>query len=106
MINANRAKQKKIVCTIMPSYKWNAEKNELLARTRGITFEELVLKIESGATVYETDHPHPEKYPNQKILVVDFDGYALLVPYVRDNEDYFLKTIIPSRKATKKYLGG
>ncbi len=89
----------------MPSFKWNAEKNEILARTRGVTFEEVVHKIETGARVYETEHPNPEKYPQQRILIVDFDGYAMLVPFVRDNDDYFLKTIIPSRKATKKYLG-
>ena len=87
-------------------FKWNAEKNEMLAKKRGITFEEIVERVESGAKVIETDHPNKKKYPNQKILIVDLNGYAYLVPYVRDEHEYFLKTIIPSRKATGKYLGG
>jgi len=78
----------------------------VLAGERGITFEEIVQKIESGAKVIETDHPNKKKYPDQNILIVDVDGYAYLVPCVIDKNGYFLKTIIPSRKATKKYLGG
>jgi uncharacterized DUF497 family protein len=90
----------------MKIFKWNAEKNQILARERGITFEEIVKRIEYGAKVIETDHPNNKKYPNQKILIVDVDGYAYLVPFVTNKDEYFLKTIIPSRKATKKYLGG
>ena len=90
----------------MYSFKWNAEKNELLARERGITFEEIVRRISSGAMAIEVDHPNQSKYPGQKILIVDIDGYAYLVPFVIDGKDIFLKTIIPSRKATRKYLGG
>lgn len=90
----------------MKTFQWNSEKNETLARDRGITFEEIVQKIEAGARVIETEHPNPAKYPNQKILIVDVDGYAYLVPFVVDSEGLFLKTIIPSRKATRKYLGG
>ena len=91
---------------IMNIFRWNTEKNEVLARERGITFEEIVQRIGSGAKVIETDHPNRMKYPNQKILIIDVDGYAYLVPCVVDKNEYFLKTIIPSRKATKKYLGG
>ncbi len=90
----------------MKIFRWNAEKNEVLAEERGITFEEIVQKIESGAKVIETDHPNKKKYPNQKILIVDVDGYAYLVPCVIDKNGYSLKTIIPSRKATRIYLGG
>jgi uncharacterized DUF497 family protein len=90
----------------MKIFRWNAEKNETLARERGITFEEVVQRIESGTKVIETDHRNKKKYPNQKILIVDVDGYAYLVPCVIEKNEYFLKTIIPSRKATKKYLGG
>ncbi|MDH5720715.1 MAG: DUF4258 domain-containing protein [Spirochaetia bacterium] len=86
-------------------FRWSAEKNELLSKERGITFEEIVQKIESGARVIETEHPNKKKYPNQKILIVDIGGYAYLVPCVIENNEYILKTIIPSRKATKKYLG-
>ena len=91
---------------IMGILKWNTEKNELLAQERGITFEEIVQRIASGAKVIETDHPNIKKYPNQKILIIDIDGYAYLVPCVVENNEYFLKTIIPSRKATRMYLGG
>jgi len=90
----------------MSIFKWNAEKNEILARQRGITFEEIVKRIELGAQIIETEHPNKQKYPNQKILIVEVGGYAYLVPCVVEQETYFLKTIIPSRKATKKYLGG
>ncbi|MCP4265362.1 MAG: BrnT family toxin [Candidatus Brocadiaceae bacterium] len=90
----------------MKTFKWNSEKNETLALNRGITFEEIVQKIQSEAKVIETDHPDKKKYPKQKIMIVDIEGYAYLVPYVIENNEYFLKTIIPSRKATKKYLEG
>jgi uncharacterized DUF497 family protein len=90
----------------MKIFKWNPEKNEILLRERGITFEEIVQRIELSTKVIETDHPNQKKYPNQKILIVDVDGYAYLVPCVIEQNEYFLKTIIPSRKATKKYLGG
>lgn len=89
----------------MRIFKWDAEKNEVLARERGVTFEEIVERIGSGATVVETGHPNREKYPHQRLLIVDLEGYAYVVPFVQDGDTCFLKTIIPSRKATKKYLG-
>ncbi len=58
------------------------------------------------AQVIETDHPNKKKYPNQRILIIDVEGYAYLVPCVINENECFLKTIIPSRKATKTYLGG
>jgi uncharacterized DUF497 family protein len=90
----------------MRIFKWNTEKNEVLAKERGVTFEEIVERIGSGATVVETDHPNKKKYPHQRILIVDLGGYAYVVPYVQDGDTCFLKTIIPSRKATRRYLGG
>ena len=89
----------------MDIFRWSAEKNETLVRERGISFEEVVQRIADGAKIIETDHPNQEKYPNQKILIVDVVGYAYLVRCVKDGNEYFLKTIIPSRKATRKYLG-
>ena len=71
---------------------------------RGISFEEIVLAIEADGLLDELRHPNPEKYPNQAILVVALDAYAYLVPYVEEPEYYFLKTVIPSRKATRDYL--
>ena len=90
----------------MKSFKWNAEKNENLEKERGITFEEIVETIESGAYTEEVDHPNKTKYPNQRLLIVDVAGYAYMLPFIKDGDAYFLKTIIPSRKATKRYLGG
>jgi hypothetical protein len=90
----------------MKLFKWNSSKNELLFKNRGITFEVIVQRIESGAKYIETDHPNKDKYPNQKIIIIEIDGYAYLVPCLINGDEYFLKTIIPSRKATKWYLGG
>jgi uncharacterized DUF497 family protein len=88
------------------TFKWNTEKNGWLLQKRGITFEEIVQRLEAGAKYIENDHPNKDKYPNQKILIVEIERYAYLVPCVINGDEYFLKTIIPSRKATKKYLGG
>jgi uncharacterized DUF497 family protein len=90
----------------MKAFKWNTDKNEQLLQKRGITFEEIIQKIGSGAKYIETDHPNTIKHPNQKIIVVEIEGYAYIVPCIISGNEYFLKTIIPSRKATKKYLGG
>ena len=90
----------------MKTFTWNAEKNEILLQKRGITFEEVVQKIEEGARYIENDHPNKIKYPNQKIIIIEIDEYFYLVPCVINENEYFLKTIIPSRKATKKHRGG
>lgn len=86
------------------SFRWNQEKNDLVAAERGVTFEALVVAIDSGGLLDVLAHPNPERYPNQRILVVACEGYVYLVPFVEENEHYFLKTIIPSRKATRDYL--
>ena len=89
----------------MKTYAWNPEKNELLKQNRGISFEEIVLNIHLGNEMDIYDHPNQEHYPGQKISVVLVESYAYLVPFVESNEEIFLKTIIPSRKATKHYTG-
>ena len=89
----------------MKRYSWNAEKNEQLQKTRGISFEEVVFHIEAGDEVDVFYHPNQERYPNQKVSVVIINDYAYLVPFVESEEEIFLKTIIPSRKATKQYVG-
>jgi hypothetical protein len=66
----------------------------------------MVIAIESGGLLDVLEHPRPERYPRQRIAVVDVGGYAVLVPYVEGNDHLFLKTIIPSRKATRDYIGG
>ena len=84
----------------------NEEKNQQLKAERGITFEEVVAAIASGATLDIVEHPNQERFPHQHIFIVQMRAYAWLAPFVEDDEKIFLKTIIPSRKATKKYLGG
>lgn len=88
----------------MKPFRWNHDKNELLKKERRISFEEIVLAIEADGLLDELQHPNPERYPNQSILVVALDGYVYLVPYVEEAAYYFLKTVIPSRKATRDYL--
>ncbi len=85
---------------------WNTEKNRWLGEHRGISFEEIVLHIERGNLLDLLEHPNQERYPGPRIFVVDVEGYAYLVPFVESDHEVFLKTIIPSRKATEDYLGG
>jgi hypothetical protein len=92
--------------TSMKYFDWNDDKNELLKKVRGISFEEVELAISSGDLVDRIKHHNPMKYPNQKIFLVKIGNYIYSVPYVEDNEKIFLKTIIPNSKATKKYLEG
>lgn len=89
----------------MKSYDWNREKNEILKNDRGISFEEIVFHIGNGDELDVYPHPNQERYPNQLISVVAVNNYAYLVPYVESKEGVFLKTIIPSRRATKRYIG-
>lgn len=88
----------------MKVFRWNAEKNEALKATRGLSFESVVIAIEAGGLLDILAHPNKAKYPRQRVLVVTFDSYAYLVPYVEEKDHFFLKTIIPSRKATRDYL--
>jgi hypothetical protein len=88
----------------MKPFRWNPEKNEALSVARGLSFETIVVAIESNGLLDILAHPNPAKYPGQRILVVAVDDYVFLVPYVDEQDYFFLKTIIPSRKATRDYL--
>jgi uncharacterized DUF497 family protein len=88
----------------MKPYRWNTEKNDQLKAERGISFERVVVAVEGDGLLDVLVHPNVKKYPRQKVLVVAFDGYVHLVPFVEEDEYYFLKTIIPSRKASRDYL--
>ena len=88
----------------MKNFVWNEDKNEKLKKERNISFEIILLQIEAGKILDILEHPNSEKYQGQKIFVIEFEGYAFLVPFVEDEQKIFLKTIIPSRKATKFYL--
>jgi hypothetical protein len=88
----------------MKPFRWNAEKNTMLKTERGVSFESIVVAIESGGLLDILAHPNQAKYPRQRILVVVCDNYAYLVPFVDEEDYFFLKTVIPSRKATRDYL--
>lgn len=88
----------------MKAFRWSPEKNATLKAIRGISLECVVVAIESGGLLDVLSHPNRAKHPQQRILVVTSDNYVYLVPFLEERDCYFLKTIIPSRKATRDYL--
>ncbi len=88
----------------MKAINWNSDKNTSLKAERGVSFEEVLVAISQGALLDVVVHPNKEKYPNQRIFIVSIRGYAYLVPFVETSDEIFLKTIIPSRSATRKYV--
>ena len=88
----------------MKPFRWNIEKNELLRLDRGISFESVVVALETGGLLDLMEHPNAAKYPNQKIFLVFLMNYVYLVPFIEEDDHYFLKTMIPSRKATRDYF--
>ena len=89
----------------MKPFRWNPDKNDRLKAGRGISFEEIVLAIEEEGLKDILVHPNQRRYPSQVVLVVAYRDYVFLVPSVEESTHYFLKTVIPSRKATRDYLG-
>lgn len=85
---------------------WNDEKNEQLRMERGVSFEEVVLSLSQGGLLDIIEHPNPAVYSGQRIFIVQIRDYVHLVPFVEDQTVVFLKTVIPSRKMTARYLGG
>jgi len=90
---------------VVKTYTWNEEKNQQLKTGRNISFEEVLIHIATSDLLDVIEHPHPEKSTGQRIFVVKMHDYVWLVPFVESENKIFLKTIIPSRKATKRYLG-
>ena len=88
----------------MKPFEWNNKKNEWLQKERGISFEEIVIALNDGKVIDTYEHSNQEKYPGQKIFVLEIEEYAYIVPFIEDNDKIFLKTIYRSRKATQKYL--
>ncbi|MEA3353076.1 MAG: toxin [Campylobacterota bacterium] len=90
------------------SIRYSLEKNELLKSQRDVSFEDVILALESGNLLDDIEHPNKEKYPNQNIFIIliEIKNYVYLVPYVEDDTSIFLKTIIPSRQMNKKYNKG
>ena len=100
-----------IFCSVVPQREagfmqlhWSAEKSLWLKQKRNISFEDIVLAIDGDGLLDVIDHPNKQKYPYQKMILVCWMDYVYLVPCVKDQDGYFLKTIIPSRKATRDYL--
>lgn len=92
--------------TSKQSYDFSAEKNLQLIKERGISFEDVIAAINDGWLLDIIEHPNQYKYSNQRIYVININNYVYLVPFVKkDRQTVFLKTIFPSRKLTKHYLG-
>lgn len=85
-------------------YDWNPDKNDWLKKNRHISFEQIIFHLGQGDIWRTADHPNQEKYPNQRIYFVSVENYVYLVPHIIKKDFIFLKTIIPSRKATKAFL--
>ena len=89
----------------MKGFTWSDDKNKLLQQQRGISFEDIVEAIADGYLLDSIEHPNSDKYSNQSVFIVAFRGYVYCVPYAEDELGVFLKTIFPSRKMKKIYLG-
>lgn len=88
----------------MKYFDWSAEKNAALKTEREVSFEDVVIAVSEGKLLDLVEHPNKKKYPNQLIFIVEINHYAYLVPFAEDEQKIFLKTIIPSRKATRDYI--
>jgi len=87
-------------------FDYNQDKNEKIFLERGITFYDVIEAIASKGILLNFENPNKNKYPNQKVLVVNVNDYAYCVPYViQDDGTWFLKTIYPSRKFSS-LIGG
>ena len=85
-------------------FEFNYEKNNKLLKERGIGFEQIIALIERDYVLDTIPHKNQDQYPSQRVYVIDVDNYCYLVPHVIDGKEIFLKTIIPSRKATRDYI--
>ena len=104
MVAADDKKHTSSKIMSMKPFRWNAQKNNWLMQERGVSFESMVVAIEGAGLLDILAHPNGQRYPGQRILVVAHAGYVYLVPFVEEADHYFLKTVIPSRKATRDYL--
>lgn len=88
----------------MKPFDWDQNKNNLIKASRGVSFEDARMAFLNNKILDDFPNPHQEKYPGQRMSIIEIDDYAYLVPYVETENAIFLKTIIPNSKATKKYL--
>ncbi len=90
----------------MKTFNWNDEKNKILRESRNVSFEDVLFCIKNGQIIDILENPKQDKYPGQKYFILNINDYVYYVPFVENEKEIFLKTIIPSRKYTKIYLGG
>ncbi len=88
------------------SFRWDNDKNAQLKKERNVSFEQVLVAIESDNLVDILDHPSKDKYTNQVLVLVSINDYVYAVPTVIEKDEFFLKTIYPGRKYTERYLGG
>jgi len=89
----------------METMRWDERKNSWLKQHRGVCFEQAAVCLASERVLDISDHPNQDRYPGQKVAVIEINGYAYLVPYEYAGQEIILRTMIPSRKATQKYIG-
>ena len=80
---------------------WNREKNEWLRKNRSVCFNDILFYNEKDMILDDIEHPNQKKYSEQRMMIFNINEYIHLVPYVKTENEIFLKTIIPSRKAKK-----
>jgi uncharacterized DUF497 family protein len=85
-------------------FHWDPDKEKWLREHRGLSFHHVVYHIAKGDLLDVREHSNKEKYAHQKLLIVKMENYVYVVPFVEDGDVMFLKTIIPSRKETRRYL--
>ncbi|MGI0481348.1 toxin [Geminocystis sp. CENA526] len=90
---------------MVKNYIWNEEKNEKLKQERGVSFENVIEAIKNNQVLAITETLNKEKYPNQFVIIVLIRDYVYCVPYIKEDNRIFLKTIFPSRKMKKQFLG-
>jgi len=88
----------------MKYFDWDPLKSIKLLAERSISFEDIIAALDEDKLLDTIDHPNQSRYPGQRILIIEIEQYAFLVPFVEDEEKIFLKTIYPSRRFTLKYI--
>ena len=86
-------------------YIYDEQKDLKLKEERGLCFDEVITAISNEQVLDIIPHYNKKDYPNQKILIIEINDYVYLVPYLEEDDLLILKTVIPSRKFTKLYLG-
>lgn len=86
------------------TFDWDSDKEIWLKENRGVSFLHVLFHIENDDLLDLREHPNKEKYPHQKMLILKMNDYIYIVPFIQDQDTLFLKTIVPSRKETKRYL--